>query len=89
VEAGGLWGHTQLLHTVVDQLLLLLFVGDGLCLQLAGLWTGARSESSTHIGDGRQVRAEDWNRGKPGPGKLPFSIPPPDTHYALKYRKSL
>lgn len=38
-------GHTQLLHTVVDQLLLLLFVGDGLRLQLAGLWTRPRSEA--------------------------------------------
>lgn len=38
-------GHTQLLHAVVDQLLFLLFVGDGLRLQLAGLWTRPRSET--------------------------------------------
>lgn len=30
--------HTQLLHAVVHQLLLLLLIGDGLCLQLTGLW---------------------------------------------------
>lgn len=36
-EQGEGQGHTQLLHAVVDQLLLLLFVGDGLRLQLAGL----------------------------------------------------
>lgn len=36
-ERGEGPGHTQLLHAVVDQLLLLLLVGDGLGLQLAGL----------------------------------------------------
>lgn len=30
--------HTQLLHAVIHQLLFLLLIGDGLGLQLAGLW---------------------------------------------------
>lgn len=64
-------GHTQLLHAVVDQLLLLFFIGNGLRLQLAGLWTRLRSEiPQSHLDS-----LGDAARANPGLESCPSASP--------------
>lgn len=67
--------HTQLLHTVVHQLLFLLLIGDGLCLQLTGLWMN--SAHTVRTGRWARVQAQSW--ANPVSGMIPFNVSAPAT----------
>lgn len=79
LQRGERWRgrHTQLLHTVVHQLLFLLLIGDGLRLQLTGLSKEAQSGNSSHNQDWQVDRGHAQSWANPVSGMLPFNVSVP------------